>query len=150
MESSSVAEVAENKATVVAQIKSILADTLEVGIQSVTRSLWLGGGSSWCGSQKVYLIKNACVSWFVDLNDKFTTKYRARLLGLWKRICCVVLCMLMLRIIYSFYVFFFFKGFWTLFWTRARWKGKLVTCVMSSFLQHVANVRLYKNVNNSI
>ena len=82
MESSSVAEVAENKATVVAQIKSILADTLEVGIQSVTRSLWLGGGSSWCGSQKVYLIKNACVSWFVDLNDKYTTKYRARLLGL--------------------------------------------------------------------
>lgn len=76
------AEVAENKATVVAQIKSILADTLEVGIQSMTRSLWLGGGSSWCGSQKVYLIKNACVSWFVDLNDKFTTKCRERPLGL--------------------------------------------------------------------
>ena len=44
-------------------------------------------------------------------------------------------------VVHVFFFFFFFKGFGTLFWTCAWWKGKLVTCVMSSFLQHVANVR---------
>jgi hypothetical protein len=51
--------------TMVLQIKSIIAKTLEVGMQSVTRSLWLGGGS-WCGSQKIYLIKHSFVCWLAN------------------------------------------------------------------------------------